>query len=391
MMPFRNVVALVISATALSAAGSGAAVGAEKSVEVGIVTARTGPLAAPGKFQLNGFELAAAAVNKAGGIKIGGDTYRLALKVYDTHCNAAEGASAMQRLANVDRVPVVLGEVCSPTAAAEAPVASDYSIPLILTVPTAPSLTKERNAFLFRVNADTDQLSKALAAYIADHHWSPLAFVAWNNDAGRGGVNGMKALLPNDIAVGYVGYFGVGAVDFSSDVTNIRKSGARAVMLLMDEEPGALAIRQIRDAGLDVQLVGTLAMGSNRFLKRLDAKYLDGMVQYNAFPPGAPVPRIEEFAKTYRARFNEEAHGFAAQSYDGLMLAAKAMQAAGTVTDGAAIQKALAGITYNGVIGRIKFDGDRQAHPPVYITQWCKDGTRKIDFPPDLKSACGAG
>jgi branched-chain amino acid transport system substrate-binding protein len=162
-------------------------------------------------------------------------------------------------------------------------------------------------------------------------------------------------------------------------------------MLLMDEEPGALAIRQIRDGGLDAQFVGTLAMGSDRFLKRLDAKYLEGMVQYNAFPPGAPSPRIQEFGKNYRAHFGEEAHGFAAQSYDGLMLAANAMQTAGTATDGAAIQKALSGISFDGVIGRIQFDGDGQAHPPVYITQWCKDGTRKIDFPADLKSGCGAG
>ncbi len=390
-MAYPNTVIAALLAALTGICLNGPATAAEKALDIGIVTARTGPLAAPGKFQLNGFQLAVDELNKAGGVKIGGDTYQLALKVYDTHCNATEGASAMQRLANVDHVPVVLGEVCSPTAAAEAPVAADYSIPLILTVPTAPDLTKQGNSFLFRVNGDTDQLNKALAVYVAQNHWSPLSFIAWNNDAGRGGVNGMKMLLPKDIAIGYVGYFDVGAVDFSSDVTNIRQSGARAVMLFMDEEPGALAIRQIRDAGLDIQFVGTLAMGSDRFLKRLDAKYLDGMVQYSAFPPGAPTPRIQKFGKAYRARFNEESHGFAAQSYDGLMLAVKAMQAAGTATDGAAIQKALSGISYDGVIGHIQFDNKNQAHPPVYITQWCKDGTRKIGFPADMKSSCGAG
>ena len=87
----------------------------------------------------------------------------------------------------------------------------------------------------------------------------------------------------------------------------------------------------------------------------------------------------------------KSSHGFAAQSYDGLMLAVKAMQAAGTATDGAAIQKALSGISYDGVIGHIQFDNKNQAHPPVYITQWCKDGTRKIGFPADMKSSCGAG
>ena len=42
------------------------AAAADGTVTFGIVTAQTGPLAAPGKFQLNGFQLAADAINKAG-------------------------------------------------------------------------------------------------------------------------------------------------------------------------------------------------------------------------------------------------------------------------------------------------------------------------------------
>ncbi|HVV93344.1 MAG TPA: ABC transporter substrate-binding protein [Hyphomicrobiales bacterium] len=386
----RLAAAAVAAFAAMAFAGTADA--ADKTVTIGIVTATSGPLAAAGKFQLNGFNLAADAINAKGGIRIGGDSYKVALKVYDTHCNAAEGASAMQRLATIDHVPAALGEVCSPVGAAEAAVAQDFSIPLVLTVPTAPDLTKQGNRFLFRVNADNDQLTKALAAFVGQHaQWSPLSFIAWNNDAGRGGVNGMKALLPKDFKLGYVGYFNVGEVDFSSHITNIRNGGGHSVMLLMDEEPGALAIRQIRDAGLNVQLIGTLAMGSDRFLKRVPAKYLAGMVQYNAFPPSAPVPRIEAFSKAYKDRFHEEAHGFAAQSYDGLMMVAKAMETAGTASDGKKIRDALAGETYEGVIGTIKFDKDNQAAPPVYITEWCQDGKRKIDYPADLKSACGAG
>lgn len=362
----------------------------QDKVSVGIVTSLSGPMAPPGKFQMNGFNLAAEEINAAGGIAVGGRKYMMDLKVYDTRANPAEGASAMQRLATVDKVPVVLGELHSGVAAAEAPVAQDYGVPLILTVPTGPSLTEQGNRFLFRVNASNDQLNLALADFIGKQGWTPLAFIAWNNDAGRGGVNGMKKLL-GDAKTGYVGYFNVGEVDFSSHVSNIRASDARAVMLFMDEEPGSLAIKQIRDAGLKTQLVGTLAMGSDRFLKRLDAQRLDGMVQYNAFPPNADAPRIRAFSERYRKKFGEEAHGFAAQSYDGLMLAAAAMQKAGTVTDGKKLREALAAIEHDGVIGRIKFDAKGQAHPPVYVTQWCADGKRRILYPESLKADCGAG
>ena len=364
------------------------ALGQDK-LAIGIITSLSGPMAAPGKFQMNGFRLAEEEINAGGGVTIGARKHAIELKVYDTRANPAEGASAMQRLATVDRVPVVLGELHSGVAGAAAPVAQDYSIPLVLTIPTGPNLTEQGNRFLFRVNANNDQLTQALADFISRQNWTPLSFIAWNNDAGRGGVNGMKKLL-GDAKIGYVGYFNVGEVDFSSHVSNIRAQNARAVMLLMDEEPGSLAIKQLRDAGLKTQLVGTLAMGSDRFLKRLDAERLNGMVQYNAFPPNANVPNIRAFSERYRKKYGEEAHGFAAQSYDGLKLVAAALQKAGKA-DGKALREALAAIEYDGVIGRIKFDAKGQAHPPVYVTQWCADGKRRILYPESLKADCGAG
>jgi branched-chain amino acid transport system substrate-binding protein len=364
---------------------------AAAKVQIGVVTALTGPMAAPGVFQMNGFKLAAEELNAAGGITVGGRKYQVELKVYDTRANPSEGASAMQRLATVDKVPVVLGELSSGVAAAIAPIAQDYALPLILTVPTGPNLTEQSNPFLFRVNANNLQLNQALADFVSKQGWSPISFIAWNNDAGRGGVTGIKELMPAATKDAYVGYFNVGEVDFASHVSNIRNNKSQAVMLFMDEEPGSLAIKQIRDAGLKVQLVGTLAMGSDRFLKRLDAQRLEGMVQYNAFPPNADQPRIKSFSQRYKAKFGEEAHGFAAQSYDGLMVAAAAMQAAGTVSNGKAIRDALAKIDHTGVIGRIKFDGKGQASPAVYVTQWCANGSRRILYPDSAKAGCGAG
>lgn len=385
----KNLLATVGLLAAL-ALGAAPQTMAQNKVQMGIVTALSGPMAAPGVFQMNGFKLAVEELNAAGGITVAGRKYTVELKVYDTRANPSEGASVMQRLATVDKVPVVLGELSSGVAAAIAPIAQDYAMPLILTVPTGPNLTEQNNPFVFRVNAHNQQLNVALADFLAKQGWSPISFIAWNNDAGRGGVTGLKDILPA-AKDGYVGYFNVGEVDFASHITNLRNSKSQAVMLFMDEEPGSLAIKQIRDAGLKVNLVGTLAMGSDRFVKRLDAQKLDGMVQYNAFPPNSELPRIKNFSQRYKAKYGEEAHGFAAQSYDGVMVAAAAMQSAGTVTDGKAIRDALAKVDYQGVIGPIKFDKKGQASPNVYVTQWCANGTRRILYPENAKAGCGAG
>lgn len=378
-----------LAAAALALIFSGAQ--AQETVKIGVVSATTGPLAAPGKFQINGFKLAAEKINSSGGVEVAGKKYKVELVIYDTRCNAVEGTLAFQRLINVDRVPIIVGELCSSVANAEAPIAKDYEVPFIVTVASSPTVTSKGNPYLFRVNANQRQLVVGLAQYVVDKKLSPLSFIAWNTDAGRSGVTGMKKLLPSGFDIGYVGYFNVGDVDFKSHITNIRRSGAKAVMLLMDEEPGGLAINQIVEAGLDIQLIGTLAMGSGRFLKRVDAKKLDGMIQYNAFPPKSDVPRIKAFSKLYGDKYGEESHGFAAQSYDGLMVALEAMKSAGTVTDSKRIRNALAKTDYEGVIGRIKFGPDGQASPPVYITEWCADATRKILFPAAMVAGCGKG
>ncbi len=364
---------------------------AQDRVTIGVLTALTGPLAAPGRFQMNGFNLAVEELNEAGGIQVGNRRLRVELRTYDTRGNPAEGATAMQRLTTVDRVPVVLGELSSGVVAAIGPIAADNEVPFVMTVPTGPNLTKQNNRYMFRVNAHNDQLTVALAEVVRARSWQPLAFIAWNNDAGRGGVAGMRSALPQGWPIAYTGFFNVGEVDFSAHVTNMRNAGARAVMLLMDEEPGSLAISQIRAAGLSVQLIGTLAMGSDRFLARLDAARLNGMVQYNAFPPNAPIARIQNFSRRYRAKFNEEAHGFAAQSYDGLMVAAAAITAAGTATDARRVRDALARTDHQGVIGQIRFDAEGQANPPIYVTEWCPDGRRRIVAPADVAADCGAG
>jgi ABC-type branched-subunit amino acid transport system substrate-binding protein len=67
------------------------------------------------------------------------------------------------------------------------------------------------------------------------------------------------------------------------------------------------------------------------------------------------------------------------------------MVKANTVTDGKKIRDALAGLSTEGVIGPIKFDAKNQASPPVYITQWCDNGTRSVVFPEAYKADCGGG
>src|SRR2546429_2639672 len=78
---------------------------------------------------------------------------------------------------------------------------SELQSPLNLVCRLLLEKKKQNNPYVFRINANNTQLTKALADYVAARNLSPLAFIAWNNDAGRGGVNGMRADLSKSIVM----------------------------------------------------------------------------------------------------------------------------------------------------------------------------------------------
>jgi len=65
-MAYPNIVTTALVATLSTICLADAVCAAEKSLDIGIVTARTGPLAAPGKFQLNGFSARGRYVEQSG-------------------------------------------------------------------------------------------------------------------------------------------------------------------------------------------------------------------------------------------------------------------------------------------------------------------------------------
>lgn len=54
-----------------------------KEIVLGASVQLTGPVANTGRYYRDAYELAVDRVNAAGGVKIGNETYKLALKLYD--------------------------------------------------------------------------------------------------------------------------------------------------------------------------------------------------------------------------------------------------------------------------------------------------------------------
>jgi len=82
---------------------------AEKTLVIGGIAFLTGPAAAGGMAARQGWELAVDRYNKAGGLKVGGDTYKIKLIVEDDAMSADQAATAATKLVKSDGAKYIIG------------------------------------------------------------------------------------------------------------------------------------------------------------------------------------------------------------------------------------------------------------------------------------------
>ena len=84
------------------------AFGAEKVVKIGFLAPLTGAVAAWGKPGLDGCKIWADWVNEAGGIPIGGDTYKVEFVAYDDEYDPGKARTGAVKLIKEDNVQFIM-------------------------------------------------------------------------------------------------------------------------------------------------------------------------------------------------------------------------------------------------------------------------------------------
>jgi branched-chain amino acid transport system substrate-binding protein len=122
---------------------------AQDGFKIGVVTSLSGDLATGGNVTKRGYDLWAKDVNSRGGIEIKGKKYPVKLIYGDAQSQAAQGASAAERLAVQEKVDCVLGPYASGVTLAAAPVLEKYKIPMITGSAESPLIWRQNPPFKF--------------------------------------------------------------------------------------------------------------------------------------------------------------------------------------------------------------------------------------------------
>src|SRR5256885_2073151 len=115
-MRIRASIATIAVVALVAAAGTRTPSAAEdKTLTIGVLGPLSGGAASYGVELVRGAEMKADEINKAGGLKVGGDVYKIKLVSYDHKALAADAATAANKLVFQDKVKYIIGNAVGAT------------------------------------------------------------------------------------------------------------------------------------------------------------------------------------------------------------------------------------------------------------------------------------
>ena len=158
-MKLRSYIAIA-GAVALTVAGVSAPANAKvegDTIILGSSISLTGKYATNGLHTQRGYDYAAKVINEAGGVTVGGKSYKLAIKYYDDESTPARGAQLAERLIQQDGVEFMLGPYSSGMTKAIAPVSEKFGVPMVEAEGASRSLFTQGYKYLFAVLSTSEQ------------------------------------------------------------------------------------------------------------------------------------------------------------------------------------------------------------------------------------------
>jgi branched-chain amino acid transport system substrate-binding protein len=259
-------------ALAISAAiGIGAIAGtptnanAEDTITMGSAISITGKYSQEGKNASDGYNFAVKAINDKGGVKIGGKTYKLAVKYYDDESTPSRTAQLLERIINQDGIKYVLGPYGSGPTKAAAPVTEKYKIPMVEAEGASRSLFTQGYRYMFAALSTSDQYLSPLidlAAELAEKSGKKPGdlkiAMAFENDPFsldvRAGVvetakkYNMKIVvddkMPRDLS------------DISATLTKIKALKPDVILFSGHTKGAATSTRQMKEMGINAPIIG---------------------------------------------------------------------------------------------------------------------------------------
>jgi len=326
--------------------------GAADKVKIGLLAPLTGFAAADGLSVMNAVQLAVERVNQDGGV-LGKP---VELVTYDDRADGKEAVALARKLIQQDGVVGVVGGSYSTPTRAVAPIFQDEEVPMVAAYAVHPDVTLAgpycfRNGFLGMVEGKA-----AAHVAVAMLKGKRIALLTSDNDFGRTLVEGFKAYLADHAQGAQVvseQTYPMAEKDFKAYLSKIKEANPDVLFSSGYYFQTGPVVKQAREMGLNVQVIGEEGADSPKFLE-IAGPAAEGFVIVTNLNRDDPRPAVQEFIKTFEARYRIQPDMVGASAYDAFMIIVEAIRKANS-TEGPAVQKAIAATKdYNGLTGVLK-------------------------------------
>jgi branched-chain amino acid transport system substrate-binding protein len=355
--------------------------------KIGLISPMSGANARYGAFANKGANLAVKEINAAGGV-LG---RKIELVSGDSQCVPAEGVSATKRMITFDKLPIIIGDICSSVTLAMQPLAEESGVLLVNAASSNPAITYKAGVGGFKWTFRNYPTDEARAAIVLEHAvknrgLKNFAVLSVDSDYGRGAINFTKKYLPRypDAKILSEDYYKESETDFRPVLSKIKNSGAQAIIMYGQADTTPIVARQMLEMGLagKVVLVGNGEFNTKATIAAAPS-VLNGSIEAAAWLPEWTSPRSQKFVQDYKKAYDGEMpNNHAYTHWETTHLIAAAIKAAGSFKN-EDIRNALARIKYDSAMGTVTFDDHNQAILPMVLLE-------VADGKPVIKSAIAA-
>jgi branched-chain amino acid transport system substrate-binding protein len=357
---------LPVMLAAVAALGLVSQAAAQDKLKIGILTTLSGPPAALGTQQRNGFQLA---VKTLGG-KLGGR--EVDLMVQDDELKPDVAVGKAKAFVERDKVEFLVGPVFSNILAAiMKPVTDSGAILLSPNAGTSSFAGKECNANLFVTSYQNDQNHEVLGKYAQDKGIKKAFIMAPNYQAGKDALAGFKRYFKGEV-VDEV-YVPLNQLDYSAELSKIAAASPEAIFVFLPGGMGVNFVKQFRQAGLadKITFLSAFTVDESTLPEQQDAAL--GMFGGTNWAPNLDNPQNKAFVAAYEKEYNAVPGGYAAQAYDTALLIDSALKATGGKTDNKdALRAALMKADFTSLRGKFKFNTNHYPIQDFYLVKVAK-------------------
>jgi branched-chain amino acid transport system substrate-binding protein len=345
---------------------SGTAWGADEIV-LGSAISQTGKYAREGKFYVDAYTLTVDAVNKAGGVKVGGKPYKLVLKMYDDQSDPNLSVRLFTRLVTSDKVNFLLGPYSSGITIPASAVSEKYEIPMVQGGGASGTIFDRGYKYIFGTLPKAEFYFQAvieMAAKLTPRVQT--AALLYSNEAfDRSVANGARQWLKEQkIDKVYDEEYQPATQDFTSILAVLKSKSPDLVLVAGHEENALNFIRQSQAADMTPKMmVFTVGPPTGDFRKTLGkaAEYVFGITPWlpDMDVGGEIFKSARDFAKQFQERFGYEADYHVASGAADVLAYKFAIEKAGSL-DAKKVRDALVALDAETMYGRVKFESTGQ-------------------------------